>query len=217
MDKPIAHYFDLRLADLKASLEDNNFEVFIAENKDDAKKIVLDELLPKIAPKTISWGGSMTFVATGLYHELKDNPDFDIIDTYDLTIPAEESMDRRRRALHVDLFFTGTNAITEDGMLVNLDMFGNRVGGLTFGPKDVIVLVGQNKIVIDLEEAMDRIKNYVAPINATRLKKKTPCTKTSFCDDCKSPDRICNTWTITEKSCPKGRVRIILIKDNLGF
>ncbi|MFC1798995.1 lactate utilization protein [Thermodesulfobacteriota bacterium] len=217
MYKWITQHHDLRLADLKVSLEDNNFEVFIAENKEDAKKIVLEELLPKIAPQSISWGGSMTFVASGLYDEIKDNSDFEVIDTYDHTLPVEESMDRRRRALLVDLFFTGTNAITEDGMLVNLDMLGNRIGGLTFGPKNVIVLAGQNKIVGDLEDAMNRIKNYVAPVNVARLKKKTPCAKTSYCDDCKSPDRICNTWTITEKSFPKGRVRIVLIKESLGF
>jgi hypothetical protein len=217
MDKWKGQYFDSRLTDLKASLEDNNFEVFIVENGEEAKKLVLDDLLPNIAPGSISWGGSMTFVATGLYNEIKDNPDFDVIDTYDHTLPMEESMDRRRRSLQVDLFFTGTNAITEDGMLVNLDMIGNRIGGLTFGPKSVIVLAGQNKVVPDLESAMERIKNLAAPVNAIRLKKKTPCAKTSYCDDCKSPDRICNTWTITEKSFPKGRVSIILIKEDLGF
>ena len=107
--------------------------------------------------------------------------------------------------------------MTETGQLVNLDMIGNRVGALTFGPKNVIILVGRNKIVPDLDEAMFRIKNYAAPVNTMRLDKKTPCAKTSFCGDCKSPDRICNTWTITEKSFPKKRVIIILINKDLGF
>jgi hypothetical protein len=96
-------------------------------------------------------------------------------------------------------------------------MIGNRIGALTFGPRWVIIVVGRNKIVPDLEEAMFRVKNYAAPANAMRLDKKTPCVKTSFCEECKSPDRICNTWTITEKSFPKGRVKIVLINEDLGL
>jgi hypothetical protein len=88
---------------------------------------------------------------------------------------------------------------------------------LTFGPSWVIIVVGRNKIVSDLEEAMFRVKNYAAPANSMRLDKKTPCVKTSYCEECKSPDRICNTWAITEKSFPKGRVKIILINENLGL
>jgi hypothetical protein len=96
-------------------------------------------------------------------------------------------------------------------------MYGNRIGGITFGPRHVVILIGRNKLVPDLEEAFFRIKNYVAPVNAMRLDKKTPCVKTSFCEECKSPDRICNTWTITEKSYPKGRVKVVLINEELGF
>jgi hypothetical protein len=156
-------------------------------------------------------------VATGLYDALKNDNDLNILDTYDKTLSPEESLERRRQSLLVDLFITGSNAVTESGQLVNLDMIGNRVGALTFGPKNVIILVGRNKIVPDLDEAMFRIKNYAAPVNTMRLEKKTPCAKTSFCVDCKSPDRICNTWTITEKSFPKKRVKIILINKDLGF
>jgi len=140
-----------------------------------------------------------------------------VIDTYDRKIPLTEVWQRRRQAMTTDLFIMGTNAVTETGMLVNLDMQGNRVGALAFGPKNVIVLVGRNKIVADIEEAMFRIKNYTAPVNASRLDKKTPCVKTGYCDDCKSPDRICNTWTITEKSFPKGRIKVVLINEDLGF
>ena len=126
-------------------------------------------------------------------------------------------MERRREAILVDLFFTGTNAVTESGMLVNLDMIGNRVGGITFGPQHVVLMVGRNKIVANLEDAMVRIKNYAAPTNAMRHGKKTPCIKTSYCMDCKSPDRICNVWTIHEKSHPKGRIKVILINRDLGL
>ncbi|MBW2490055.1 MAG: lactate utilization protein [Deltaproteobacteria bacterium] len=217
MENPIENYWKTRLTELKETLTENNFEVFVADNTDEAKSIVLEKIISEIAPKSISWGGSLTFVATGLYDILKKNNDFRILDTYDKALSPEDSLERRRQSLLVDLFITGTNAVTETGQLVNLDMIGNRIGALTFGPKHVIILVGRNKIVPDLDEAMLRIKNYAAPVNTMRLNKKTPCAKTSFCEDCKSPDRICNTWTITEKSFPKKRVKIILINKDLGF
>ena len=217
MDKPIDQYWKTRLEDLKGVLEANNFEVFIAENKENAKEIVLKEILPKVGAKSVSWGGSMTFVSSGLYGALKDNGDMEVLDTADRSVPPEEFMERRRRALLVDLFFSGTNAVTESGQLVNLDKIGNRIGGLTFGPKHVVILVGRNKIVPDLDSAMYRIKNYVAPVNAMRLDMKTPCVKTSYCEECNSPSRICNTWTITEKSFPKGRIKIVLINEDLGI
>jgi len=217
MDKPIENYWKTRLTDLKEVLDANNFETFIVESPDAAKSIVLEKIIPKLAPKSVSWGGSITFVATGLYDLLKKNNNLTVLDTYDKNLSPEEGLERRRQSLLVDLFITGSNAVTEAGQLVNLDMFGNRICGITFGPKNVIVMVGRNKIVPDLDEAMFRIKNYAAPVNAMRLDKKTPCAKTSFCSDCKSPDRICNTWTITEKSFPKGRVKVVLINQDLGF
>jgi L-lactate utilization protein LutC len=217
MEKPIANYWRARLEDLKETLEGNNFDVFLAESGAEAKKIVQEEILPKSGAKTVSWGGSMTFTATGLYDALKSAAGLEVLDTFDKSKPPEENLELRRQALLSDLFITGTNAVTEDGMLVNLDMIGNRVGALTFGPKHVVILVGRNKIVSDLDEAMWRIRNYVAPVNAMRLEKKVPCVKTSYCEDCKSPDRICNTWTITEKSYPKGRVKVVLINEDLGF
>jgi len=217
MDKPIENYWKTRLTDLKEVLDANNFETFIVESNDAAKSIVLEKIIPKLAPKSVSWGGSITFVATGLYDLLKKNNDLNVLDTYDKNLSPEEGLERRRQSLLVDLFITGSNAVTEAGQLVNLDMFGNRICGITFGPKNVIVIVGRNKIVPDLDDAMFRIKNYAAPVNAMRLDKKTPCAKTSFCSECKSPDRICNTWTITEKSFPKGRVKVVLINQDLGF
>ena len=217
MDQPIDSYWKLRLTDIKPALESNNFDVFLADNKDDARKIVLEEIIPQLNPRTLSWGGSMTVIASGLYHHLKKNSDLEVLDTLDKNIPPDEMIERRRQALLVDVFITGTNAVTETGQLVNLDMIGNRIGALTFGPKWVIILVGRNKIISDIDEAMFRVKNYVAPINSMRLDKKTPCVKTSYCEECKSPDRICNTWTITEKSFPKGRVKVVLINEDLGL
>ncbi len=217
MEKPIEHYWNTRLAELKETLEGNNFEVFMAPHAADAKRIVLEEILPRTGARRVSWGGSMTFVATGLYEALKTNPDLEIIDTLDKTVPPEEFQERRRQALLTDLFITGSNAITEAGALVNLDMIGNRVAAITFGPRHVVILVGRNKIVPDLDDAIHRIKNFAAPVNAMRLDKKTPCLKTSYCEECKSPDRICNYWTITEKSFPKGRIKVVLINEDMGL
>jgi len=218
MDKPIDNYWRLRLADLKVSLESNNFDVYLAEDCRAACSIVLEEIIPKLNAGSVSWGGSMTFqTATGLYARLKDSPDFEVLDTFSKEISDSQKQELRRQALLADLFITGTNAITESGQLVNLDMLGNRVGALTFGPRWVILLAGRNKLVANLDEAMYRVRNYTAPTNAMRLDKKTPCVKTSFCEECNSPDRICNTWTITEKSYPKGRIKIVLINEDLGL
>ncbi|HOP48563.1 MAG TPA: lactate utilization protein [Desulfobacteraceae bacterium] len=217
MDKPIENYWQKRINKLKTALELNNFEVFLAENTGDAKRIVEDVILPKVTPKTVSWGGSMTFMATGLYEAIKVNAEFEILDVFDKSNPPDKIIEMRRQALLVDLFITGTNAVVDSGVLVNLDMFGNRIAAITFGPKNVVILAGRNKIVSDLDEAMFRIKNYAAPANAMRLDKKTPCVKTSFCEECRSPDRICNSWAITEKSYPKGRIKIVLINQDLGL
>jgi hypothetical protein len=217
MDNPIDEYWNIRLQRMKKALEGNHFDVYIADNKDLAKKIAYETIIPTIAPQTISWGGSMTFMGTRLYEALKNDPRYTVLDTYDKSLSPEQSLQRRRESLLVDLFITGTNALTESGQLVNLDMIGNRVAALTFGPKHVLLLVGRNKIVLDQEAATHRIKSYAAPVNVMRLDKKSPCGKTGRCENCSSPDRICNTWTITEKSYPKKRVKIILINEDMGF
>jgi L-lactate utilization protein LutB len=217
MDKPLEHYWSIRLADLKNALERNNFQVHLAEDSAAAHRIVMEEILPASGARSIAWGGSLTAVGTGLFQTLQRRKDLEMIDTLDKQLPAEEQLARRRQSLLVDLFITGTNAITEEGQLVNLDMLGNRVAGITFGPRHVVIIAGRNKIVPDVDEAMFRVKNIAAPANAMRLDKKTPCVKTSYCEECKSPDRICNSWTITEKSYPKGRVNVILVNQDLGL
>jgi len=217
MKKPIDNYWNLKLESVKENLENNNFEVFIAQDTKTAKQIAMNEIIPKLDIKSVSWGGSMSFVATGLFHELKDNPDIDVLNTFDQSLSKEEMMDKRRQSLMVDLFITGTNALTEAGQLVNLDMMGNRVAAMMWGPKTVLLIIGRNKITGDLEDAMIRIKNYAAPVNTMNLDKKTPCRKTGVCHDCSSPDRICNYWTIIEKSFIKNRIKIILVNEDLGF
>ena len=217
MEEPVTKFWDLKLAALKDALEKNNFEVHLTNTAEEAKILVLETLLPRLSPATVSWGGSLTHVQTGLYAELKEREDIKVLDTYDKSLSPAEAYELRRQSLLVDLFITGTNAVTENGRLVNLDMIGNRVAAITFGPKDVIVLLGRNKLVADVDEAIERIKTYAAPVNVMRLDKQTPCLKTGICQNCKSPDRICNAWTISEKSFPKGRIKIILINADLGF
>lgn len=218
MEKAAELYWSLRLTGLKAALDKNNFEAFIVKDTGEAKNLVENEIIPVMKPESISWGGSKTFIESGIYDSLRKSQAHEIIDTYDRKrFTPEEVAERRRQALLTDLFITGTNAVTESGQLVNLDMIGNRVGAITYGPKNVIILVGRNKIVEDLSDAMYRIKNYVAPVNAMRLDMKTPCVKTGRCADCKSTTRICNTWTITEKSFPKGRIKVVLINQDLGM
>ena len=217
MQNPIDIYWQKRLENVSRMLETNNFEVFIVQTAAEAKDLILGTLIPKFNPKVVSWGGSMTIGATGIMDATLKNPELTAIDPYEQGIKPEEAYERRRQGLLADLFFAGTNALTEDGQLVNLDATGNRVGAINFGPKKVILTIGRNKLVPDLDAAMTRVKEYAAPINAIRLGRKTPCATTSFCNDCKSEGRICNVWTITEKSFPKHRITVILINQDLGF
>jgi L-lactate utilization protein LutB len=217
MDKEIENYWEARLGRLKDELESNNFEVYLAGDADEAKKIVLEEIIPKTGAKRISWGGSKTTTDSDLIHALKEDQNLELLDPFEKGVSLEESLERRRQAFLVDLFITGTNALTESGLLVNLDRTGNRVAAITFGPKAVALLVGRNKIVSDLDEAFLRVKDYAAPLVAMRMNAKTPCVKTSFCEDCNSPERVCSAWGIVEKSYPKGRIKVVLINQDMGF
>jgi hypothetical protein len=191
--------------------------VFVADDPAQAKTIFHEQVLPGLTARTVSWGDSMTLHATGILDHFRRNPDFNLIETFDHRLPRAEIIERRRLALLADLFFTGSNAVTESGCLVNLDMVGNRVAGIAFGPRTVVITIGRNKIVPDLETAMRRIKNMAAPMNAIRHAFKTPCVKTARCVDCKSPQRICNVWSIIAKAYPAKRIKVILINKDLGL
>lgn len=218
MSDSIEKFWKIKIKNCRESLEKNNFTAFSAETPEHAGEIILQKILPSTGTSTISWGDSLTLYSTGVLDQLIGNPDYFVLETFNENLPRAEIIERRRQALLVDLFFTGTNAITESGILVNLDMIGNRVAAITFGPRNVVIVAGRNKIVPDLEHAVARIKGYAAPANAIRhTRLRIPCMKTSFCSDCKSPDRICNTWAITEKSYPKGRINVILINQDLGL
>lgn len=213
----IETYWQEKLGTLKQTLEKNNFEVWIAQDKDQANSIVTQEIYNSIRPSSVSFGGSLTVQELGIYSDFLNKSDVQVIDTYDSSISREEIIQRRRQSLLVDMYITGTNALTYNGHLINLDGMGNRVAALTFGPEYVVLLIGRNKIVPDLEKAISRIKEYSAPVNTVRLGKQTPCAKSMQCEDCSSPERICNTWTITEKSNPPKRVKIVLLNTEIGF
>lgn len=217
MENPTEQYWKRRLENCQTALAANHFEAYLAEDLLHARRIVEQRLLPHLGAQSAAWGDSLTFYATGLLDVIKASPQLRVIETFDDTVSRETVIERRRQALLVDLFFSGSNAVTETGVLVNLDMVGNRVAPLAFGPRHVILLVGRNKIVPDLSAAVRRIKEFAAPVNAIRHRFKTPCVKTSHCMDCASPSRICNSWAITEKSFPHGRIKVVLINEDLGF
>ncbi|MEZ0575277.1 lactate utilization protein [Halodesulfovibrio aestuarii] len=218
MTNPINTFWTLRLADLKQALEKNNFDVFMADSVADAKKVFDEQIMPSLeGVKTVSFGGSATLMDTGIVEAVRADASLEVMDTFDKSLSNEAKYELRRQALLADLFLTGTNAVTECGKLVNLDMIGNRVAALNFGPKHVVLFISRNKLVETVDDAMFRIKDYVAPINTMRLDMKTPCKKTGQCMDCSSPQRICNIWTITEKSFPAKRIKIVLINEDAGF
>lgn len=205
------------LEQCQVALRANGFDVFLAKDPAHARQIFLEEILPKVKADLTSWADSMTMEVTGVLAELLADPNIEMIKTFGPGVPREEIIERRRQALLADLFLTGSNAVTANGKLVNLDMIGNRTGGISFGPKHVVLFVGQNKIVPDLESAFERIRNHAAPLNAKRHEFPTPCAKSGRCHDCSSPKRICNTWSILDKCFPVGRIKVVLIEGAYGL
>lgn len=212
------NFWKLKLQTCAEALSKNNFETHIADDCEQAAVIFNEQIRAALKVTSASFGDSMSLLATPILDQLKADPRIRFIDTFERGIPRDELIERRRQALLVDLFLTGSNAVTEKGQLVNLDMVGNRVGGITFGPRHVVLVIGRNKVVADIESAFMRIRRQAAPLNGARHKGwKIPCIKTGRCMDCKSPQRICNTWVITEKSYPKGRIKVILVNEELGL
>lgn len=161
--------------------------------------------------------GSMTLVELGIIDALYAIPGVTIYDSYREGLTREESMEQRRQGLLADFMVTSSNALTVDGQLVNLDGMGNRVAGMIFGPKKVILVVGMNKIVKDVEEAKSRVKHHAAPMNSFRLNLDNPCRETLLCSDCKSPTRICNVWSIIQGHMIKDRIHVVLVGENAGY
>jgi hypothetical protein len=177
-----------------------------------------DEIVGMIPEEaTVFRCGTMTAVGMGLWEEIGKVKGVDVINPYEPGIPPEESMERRRKGMLADVVIASTNAITLDGKLVNLDGMGNRVAAMIFGPKKVILVVGMNKVAPDLDSAMARVKHYAAPLNNIRLGLKNPCVETGLCSDCRTPQRICNMWSIIEGHMIKDRVHVKLVGENLGY
>jgi hypothetical protein len=177
-----------------------------------------EEVLAMIPPgSTVSRTGSMSLVEMGLWAELASHAAIQIIDPYDPNLSPDAAADLRRQGLLADIMITSSNALTLDGKIVNLDGLGNRVAAMCFGPKKVILVIGLNKVVPDLDAALVRVKYLAAPINAIRLGRATPCAETGVCADCKSPERICNMWSIIEGHLFEGRIHVKLVGEDLGY
>jgi L-lactate utilization protein LutB len=190
-------------------LESRNMSGYYAETAEDALKQAL-ELIPK--GSSVTMGGCMSAHEIGLVDTLKKG-EYDFIDR-----DAEE--DKRAamlKAYDADVYIASANAMTEDGVLVNIDGNSNRVSAIAQGPKKVVFIVGMNKVCSDLDGAMKRARNVAAPINAQRFGLNTPCSKTGACMDCKSPDTICCQFLITRFSRHAGRIHVILVGESLGF
>lgn len=169
-------------------------------------------LIPK--DHVVSWGGSESIQAIGLLTAVKER--YDVIDRDTAQTPAARQ-ELMRRALLSDTFLMGTNAATEDGQLVNIDGNGNRVAALIYGPKQVLVIVGMNKIVPTWQDALTRARTIAAPMNMQRFHRNTPCNVTGICADCTSAECICNQIVWTRRSQPQGRIQIILIGETIGY
>ena len=190
-------------------LESRNMSGYYAKDKEEALKLAL-ELIDE--GSSVTMGGCMSAHEIGLVEALKRG-NYSFID-------RDEYEDKRKAMLmayDADVYLASANAMTEDGVLVNIDGNSNRVSAIAQGPKKVVFIVGMNKVCSDLDAAMKRARNVAAPINAQRFGLNTPCSKLGTCMDCKSPDTICCQFLITRYSRHEGRIHVILVGEDLGF
>ncbi len=190
-------------------LESRNMTGYYAETKEEALKIALS-LIPEGC--SVTMGGAMSAHEIGLPQALAAG-NYNFIDRDKI----EDKRAAMLAAYDADYFLASANAMTEDGILVNIDGNANRVSAIAQGPKNVLFIIGMNKICIDVDSALKRARNIAAPINAQRFGLDTPCTKTGSCMNCKSPDTICCQFLITRYSKHPGRIKVILVNDFLGF
>lgn len=194
------------------ALESRNMEAYYVKTKEAALAKAL-ELIPK--GSSISWGGTMSAQEIGLTDALHKG-NYDVYDREQVET-REEKEKIAHQALNCDFFIGSTNALSEDGVLVNVDGNANRVAAFAYGPKNVLLIVGMNKVVKTEADAMSRARNEAAPINAQRFGVNTPCVKNGSCFNCKSPQCICCQILITRFSKVPKRTKIILVDENLGF
>ena len=209
MDENITKRNTLLAQKVMKGLKSRNMTGYYALSRDEARDIALS-LIPE--GSCVTMGGAMSVHEIGLVDTLKDgNYRFIDRDAY------EDQRAAMLMAYDADVFLSSANAITEDGVLINIDGNANRVSAIAQGPRKVIFVVGMNKVCSDVDSAMKRARNVAAPINAQRFGLSTPCAKTGSCMNCKSPDTICCQFLITRFSRHADRIHVILVNDNLGF
>ena len=209
MNENIRKRNELLAKEVIKGLESRNMTGYYAADNDEALKKAL-EIINEGA--SVTMGGAMSAHEIGLVEKLKNgNYDFIDRDAY------EDKREAMLKAYDADFFISSANAITNDGIMVNIDGNSNRVSAIAQGPKKVLFIIGMNKVCNDLDGAMKRARNVAAPINAQRFGLNTPCAKTGACFDCKSPDTICCQFLITRFSRHKDRIHVILVNSDLGF
>jgi L-lactate utilization protein LutB len=195
------------------ALQNRRFEAWYVDSPGEAADKVLS-LIPKT--DTVSWGGSLTVAGLGIQDRLVKEG-YQVLDRDTAKSPGER-MEMMRRALLCDTYLTGSNAISEDGQLVNIDGNGNRVAAMIFGPKQVIVVAGMNKVAKTLEDACVRARTIAAPLNQQRFPgQKSPCNETGSCANCVVPDSICTFIVHTRLCKPVGRIKVVLVGADLGL
>lgn len=212
MRKMQKNYYGKRAQVLLKNLRSRHFDAYYCETKEEALSQVLG-LIPE--GSTVGWGGSVSAEEAGLIAAVRSG-NFRPIDR-DAAKTPEERTQIMKQAMLSDVFLTGTNALSLDGELVNIDGTGNRVAAIVYGPDSVIVLAGMNKVADTLEDAVTRARTVAAPMNSQRFDIQTPCNATGVCADCKSPQCICNQILITRHCRPAGRIKVILVGEDLGF
>ncbi len=205
-------YYERTAETLIKNLQKRHIEGHYVSSKEEAIQKAFSFLKNS---ELISWGGSMTLAEIGLIPALEAAGCYTLLDRS--KVPNEQVEELYHRAFFADTYFMSTNAITLEGELINIDGTGNRVASLIYGPKQVIIIAGMNKVARNQTEALSRIHNVACPQNAIRLSKNTPCALTGICHDCLSPDCICMQTVITRNSKPAGRIKVILVGENLGY
>ncbi len=193
-------------------LQGRGFAAYYCADRKEALQKAL-ELIPE--GSVVSWGGCRSAEQIGLLDAVHSGS-YQVLDRA-LAKTPEERVAIMKQALTCDVFLTGTNAITEDGELVNVDSNGNRVAAMTYGPDSVIVIAGMNKLTKTVMDAANRARTVAAPINAQRFELKTPCQIDGMCHDCNSPDSICTYIVRTRRCKPAGRIKVILVGEELGY
>lgn len=213
MDKNVMFVIEERVKRTIENLEKNNMNGYFVQTEEEALKKI-EELISE--GDIVSVGGSMTLFETGVIDLLRSGK-YNFLDRYKEGLSYEEVKEVFRKSFFADAYFTGTNAITENGELYNVDGNGNRVAAMLYGPDKVIVVAGRNKIVKDIDQAILRVKETAAPANNVRLNRNNPCTKTGHCMDCKQESRICNEYTVIKRQNNKNRIHVIIINKDLGY